>query len=180
MTETVVDWQDARLRLRGFLGQALGGVSHADLDDLTQEAAVGFLRSLRREPAQSPLALMATIARRTAINFIRRRRRWALIVQPAMDLVHDCPDPRTHVADDLGDPETRVRFVVLGFFREQKLSCVELAEAFFEGLAWPEVARSMGIAHDSVRKRWERCVAALRAAVKTDQQMAMLSEWAKD
>ena len=56
--------------------------SQCHIDDLVQESMVRLLRAVRREPVENIEALMTEIARRTAIDCLRRRTRWSALVRP--------------------------------------------------------------------------------------------------
>lgn len=161
-----ISWGPAREFLHRCLARTLFRTDPADLEDLTQEALVRLLRACRAREPQNLQALMRAIARRTAIDFIRRRERWArLVCRFANAEAHAVPagDPPP---DTGGDPLERVRFLVREFFAQRNRLCAELAEAFFAERNWQAVAEERRCSSEAVRQQWSRCVKALREAVR--------------
>lgn len=176
--ESGIDWDSVRAGARRRLAYRLGRVEPAELDDLSQEVALGLLRASRRTTIRDVDALLTTIADRTAADFIRRKRRWALVLaQPThADLTAGtAADPAI-----LDDPDARVRFLVLNFFRSGNAPCAALAQAYFEQCDWSQVAVRTGRSHAAVRRQWSRCVAALRGAFRRDPAACGLWTWTKE
>lgn len=170
--ETTLDWEQARRRLRSQLAHRLPSLARAELDDLVQEALIGLLRAMRREEVRDPEALLFTIAQRTSIDYLRRKKRWALIVQDDPTGAYSRTLPARSWA--YGDVERRVRFAVLRFFRDRRSSCHDLAMSYFEERDWASIARASGRSHDGVRKQWSRCLEFLRQFVSRDRFLASL------
>lgn len=180
-TSAEVDWKRAQQHLQGCLRRHLGGgTGREEIADLTQEAFLRYLRARRREAPRDAFALLTTIAQRTAADWVRRRQRWALLVQPATDDEVTQTPARGPAAHDLGDPDERVRFLVLEFFRSRRAECVELAHAYFRRHDWRSVANELHLTYESVRQRWSRCVRSLRQAVGDDAHASLLAEWARE
>jgi DNA-directed RNA polymerase specialized sigma24 family protein len=139
-----------------------------------------LVQRCRVDPPRSAEAILATIARATAIDFIRRKRREREIFAPEPDKGWDPVDTGASAPDSPEDPVTRVRFLVLEFFRTSNSNCAELAEHFFREQDWEEVARIQERASAAVRKQWSRCVEELRRAVRADASFAPLREWCLD
>jgi DNA-directed RNA polymerase specialized sigma24 family protein len=177
--ESAVDWHAARQHLHRCLTRQLDRLDESQIEDLVQEAAVRLLRVVRREGARNLEALMNLIARRTAIDFIRCRRRWAIIWEPMTEVTTNRPDSSAKMPDILGDPQERVEFLVIEFFRARKGSCVELAMAFFRKRDWRSVSKEIGASHDAIRARWSRCVALLRREAARDPGLLFLADWAR-
>jgi len=155
-----IDWVAARQFLRARLATTLAPVADADLDDLAQEALIRLLRACRIEEPRDVQALMTRIAHRTGVDYVRRRVRWRLLLDPgaqADDVVDQARTP-----DELGDPVERLEFVTLEFFESTASPCRELAVDFFAQRAWEDVAKRLGETPAAIRKRWSRCVAMLR------------------
>ena len=175
-SEAEVRWGEARRFLADRLRRELHGRDADSVDDLTQEALARLLRSVRRDGALNLEALMTAIARRTAIDHVRRRIRWSRLVES----VPDPADPPGAVAPaPAGPPEDsleRLRFVVLEYFAANSPGCHELARAYFERRDWRRVAGDLGRSHDAVRRQWSRCVGELRAEAARDG--GPLMEWA--
>jgi DNA-directed RNA polymerase specialized sigma24 family protein len=177
-TEWDVHWTQARQFLCHRLRRELGGRDGDDLEDLTQEALTRLLRALRHKEAQNLEALMNEIARRTAIDHVRRRRRWAKLVEPLTDSVDGPGTGISPAADELGEPVERLRFVVLEFFTNHASTCHGLALAYFACRDWRGVARDLGKNYDAVRRQWSRCVEVLRTEARQDP--GLLMEWTSD
>ena len=174
--ETEIAWDEAAAFLRRRLEYAVGATGRDAIDDLVQESLVRLLRAVRREPVENLAALMTEIARRTAIDWLRRRTRWSAIVDPANPPLDGVADPKAH-AEPLGDPVERLSFVVVEFFGARESGCRDLAVAYFAAQDWRAVAAARGRSHDAVRKQWSRCLELLRAAAHSDR--GPLSEWSR-
>lgn len=174
--ETDIAWDEAAAFLRRRLQYQLSASGRDAIDDLVQEALVRLLRAVRREPVENLEALMTEIARRTAIDWLRRRTRWNLIVDPANPSIDGVADPKGR-AEELGDPVDRLSFVVVEFFGARESACRDLAIAYFERQDWKAVAEARGRSHDAIRKQWSRCLELLRAAARSDR--GPLMEWSR-
>lgn len=162
--EQLVDWEDARRRLRAAIRVQLGRVDPDDLDDLASEALIHLLRVLRRDGAVRNLpGLVKVVARSTAIDEIRRRRRASL--RRGLPVEGDAepaqPDP-----DDWDDRVQTDWFLMLEFFAGHRAPCRALARAYAELGDWKAVAASVGSSHDAVRQQWSRCRRAYLAALR--------------
>lgn len=166
-SETEIRWSEAVIFLRRRLGYELPASVRTHLDDLVQESLVRLLRAVRRERVDNVEALMTEIARRTAIDCLRRNTRWSAIVTGDSSEIDQVPDPASRSAP-LGDPVERLQFVVLEFFTERETRCQELATAYFAEQDWKEVASRCGRSHDAVRKQWSRCLELLRQAARDE------------
>lgn len=175
-TEIDIRWDEAGEFLRRRLRFELPASSHGNLDDLVQESLVRLLRAVRRERIENLEALMTEIARRTAIDSLRRRSRWTALVRAEDGGFAEVADPRAR-ADEIGDPVERLRFVVLEFFTVNESRCRELAVAFFAERDWKSVALAQGRSHAAVRKQWSLCLERLRAAARADRTLLM--EWTR-
>ena len=89
--------------MRRRLGYELTASTREHLDDLVQEALVRLLRAVRREPIENLEALMTEIARRTAIDCLRRRTRWRAVIESEIPEGLEIADPNAR-ADRVGDP----------------------------------------------------------------------------
>ncbi len=161
--EAEVRWDQASDFVRRRLAVELPPASHGLIDDLAQECLVRLLRYLRRERVQNLEALLTEVARRTAIDALRRRTRWTALVREDETAIETAADPRAR-AESLGDPLERIEFVVLEYFTARDARCRDLAVAYFDGWDWKRVAAATGRSHDGIRKQWSRCVELLRAA----------------
>ena len=173
-----IDWIHARQFLRERLRREIDACDESQLDDLVQEACVRLLRACRRESIQQLEALMATIARRTWADHLRRRivaRRW---LEPYGDEFESTPADRPLYDPQFGDILQRLELVIGEFFRRQaKPECQQLATAHFEGRGWNNVANELSISDVTVRKRWSRCVSLLRDEFERDPALRGLALW---
>lgn len=174
--EADVRWDEARAFLQRVIRHRLGHADAARVEDLTQEALVRLLRALRHEGARNLEGLMTEIARRTVIDWIRSRQRWDHLVRPLDDDVEDPPDRGTPSPEEFGDPDERIRFVVLEYFHARSPGCHALALAYFQGEDWQTAAKRIGQSYAAVRKQWSRCIDALRQAARSGE--GLLMEWA--
>ena len=167
--EGAPDWPAAAQFLRRRLRQLLPGSQAADVDDLVQEALIDLVRTCRHEPVRNVDALLNTLARRKAIDMIRRRDRWSALVRP---MAGDDSEELDASHWRGTDPAERLSFVVLQFFDRERSACTPLARAYFEGHDWAEVAAKTGLSPAAIRKQWSRCVAHLRRTLVGDADTA--------
>jgi RNA polymerase sigma factor (sigma-70 family) len=175
-SESEIRWDEAATFVRRRLGYELTASTREHLDDLVQEALVRLLRAVRREPIENLEALMTEIARRTAIDCLRRRTRWRAVIESEIPEGLEIADPNAR-ADRVGDPLERVHFIVLEFFASRESRCRELAMAFFAEQDWNVVAQARGRSHEAVRKQWSRCLETLRSATRYDP--GLLEDWSR-
>ncbi len=171
------DWPQLARIADHNIRHVLPGSSDELVEDLRQEALVRLMRALRHAEARNLEALTTEIARRTAIDHLRSRRRWEALVEPWSEETGELADAMAPDPAEMGDPLERVRFGVMAFFESGQSECLELARAYFRELDWLTVAAACGRSPEAVRKQWSRCVAALRAAVRTDPDR--LWRWAR-
>lgn len=164
-----LDWDEVRGALRRSLASKAGASDRDHLDDLVQEASIRFLRAARRAPVENPDALASTIAKRTWVDFIRRRTRWRRVFSESAEW----ESVAMPGGSEWGDLCDRLQFIVLALFdREGSVACGELAKAYFAELDWKTVAGSLNQSYASVRKRWSRCVQEVRGHMKQDPHLA--------
>ncbi len=175
--EQEIHWDRARAFARQRLSFELPGPAHGLLDDLTQECLVRLLRVVRRERVVNVEALLTVLARRTAVDALRRRSRWRALVTSDEAAIALAADPEARVGEP-GDPLERLRFVVVEYFVAHDARCRELAVAYFSGRDWKAVADSSGRSHDLIRKQWSRCLELLRAAARDER--GPLLEWTRN
>jgi RNA polymerase sigma factor (sigma-70 family) len=166
-SETEIRWSEAAAFLRRRLGYELPASARPHLDDLVQESLVRLLRAVRREPVGNLEALMTEIARRSAIDCLRRNTRWSAILAADTPDLEQVADPAGASAR-LSDPVERLQFVVLEFFTVREARCQELATAYFAEQDWKAVASRSGRSHDAIRKQWSRCLEMLRQAARDE------------
>jgi len=174
--EKLIRWGEASAFVRRRLQYELPSSSHGLIDDLVQECMVRMLRYVRRERVQNLDALLTEVARRTAIDALRRRTRWSALVTSDDEVVATLPDPHAR-ADEPGDPLERLQFVVVEYFTQRDARCRELAVSFFAGDDWKAVALAERRSHDVIRKQWSRCLGLLRQAAHDEK--GPLLDWAR-
>jgi RNA polymerase sigma factor (sigma-70 family) len=175
--EQDIHWDRARDFVRRRLSFELPAPAHGLLDDLTQECLVRLLRVVRRERVDNLEALLTVLARRTAVDALRRRSRWRALITEDETAIALAADPHAR-ADEPGDPLERLRFVVVEYFVAHDARCRELAVAYFAGRDWKAVAVASGRSHDLIRKQWSRCLELLRAAARDER--GPLFEWTRN
>jgi len=158
------DWRGASRFLAERLRRLLPAIDPEHVQDLAQEALVDLFRTWRREPIRNVDALLNTLARRKAIDFVRRRDRWSVLLEPLPD--DGEPANRDHSTRVLGDPAERLDFVILQLLAREDPGCAGLARLYFSGHSWADVARLDGRSELAVRKQWSRCVAHLRRTLQ--------------
>ena len=99
-----------------------------------------------------------------------------------LDPLADSGEPLELPAPDLSqempaDMLELFRFVVLEHFRAHDVPCHELATEFFAEQSWAAVAGRLGLKHNTVIKRWSRCMAQVRALASTHQ--GPVWDWAR-
>jgi predicted RNA polymerase sigma factor len=174
--EMQIPWGEACAFVRRRLQYELPSSSHGLIDDLVQECMVRMLRYVRRERVQNVDALLTEMARRTAIDALRRRTRWSALVTSDDDAVAAVPDPHAS-ADEPGDPLERLQFVVVEYFTQREARCRDLAVAYFAGDDWKTVALAERRSHDVIRKQWSRCLGYLRQAAHDEK--GPLLDWVR-
>ena len=173
MNEPNIDWKSTTALLRGFMR---GAAQPSDVEDLVQEASVRLLRAVRREPPLVLEALARDIARKTAIDHYRRQTRWRECLRELRLAAAQDPPAETPPAGPLGDPQARLRFLVLNYFRDRSPECHQLATTWFrQERSWASVAAESGRNPDAVRQQWSRCVRFLRQEIERDP--SFLSDW---
>jgi len=172
------DWAALRAfalqRIRGRLRFAPAET----LEDLAQEVLVTLYRISQREPLENAEALATTLTHRVCVDHVRRMRGPTGRLDPLPDsdspLELPSPDPADAVPADVLE---LLRFVVLEHFRTHDAPCHELAAEFFAERSWSTVAARQGLKHNTVIKRWSRCMEQVRSLAAT--QRGPVWEWAR-
>lgn len=167
-------WGEAREFLRRCVRRRLFRYGEADVQDVTQEAAIRLIRMLRREGASNLEALMSVICQRATTDFIRRQTR------------HPSPEPLDEQGPDSATPPNtlraseleRLQFALLELFRTQDAKCHELATAYFKERDWRSVAKDLNESHAAIRQQWQRCRAKVKKVARRCPDY--LLEWARE
>jgi len=137
--------------------------------DVAADAWIRLNRALRREAAENPEALMASIAWRTWLDFSRKkarlRRGWGSSV-PIDDLDLPSGDGAPSV-----DSEALAlwRFAVCEWFAQHLPPCAESARQYFSSRTWSEAASELGERAEALAKRWQRCKDKFVDMVRADR-----------
>lgn len=168
-----LDWDAIRLSLRRAIGGLASGADAAMVDDLVQEACVRFLRVSRREAVREPEALLATLARRTWYDHLRRTVRTRERFQDLGDKELDLAGPAPEWEAALGDPAERLAQVVQEIFMGRGASeCLDLLRHFLAATSWQQLATRQGVAYPALRKRWSRCLVLVRTELAADTELS--------
>ena len=166
-------WDDAQSRLRRLFGALAGGLEHDLCEDLVQEACVRLLRITRREPVRDSEALLATVARRTWYDHLRRAVRTRERFEELGDTDPAAASPPWD--PHLGDPAERLLLAVQELFTAHGAGeCQSLLRHYLGATGWQQVAAAQGVDYRTLRKRWSRCLALARTKLAADPD---LSQW---
>lgn len=169
-------WEQLRRDAERLILRQLHGEPPDVIQDLVQEVLVKLLRQTRLESVREPAGLLWSIVRCTAIDHIRRKRRWSLIVTAQPEEGWDPADSAGTPPDSVEDPVDRVVSAAVAFFHENDAGCLELAGHFLRDREWSEVAGLLGRQPAAIRKQWSRCLDRLRRAVHTLPEFSPLRE----
>jgi RNA polymerase sigma-70 factor, ECF subfamily len=160
--------------------------SDADAEDALQEAYVRAWRSLAQFRAESRLSTwLVRIVMNESLG--RLRRRGAQIIPLEASMAEPEVPPEEHVADD--EDRRPDRMAMRGEMRRlMELHIDALPEVFrtvfmlraVEELSVEEVASALGLPEATVRTRFFRARALLRAALSRDTDMALSDAFAFD
>ena len=148
------------------------------IEDLTQEVLVRLFRLSQRETLENPEALATTMVHRICVDHVRRMRGPSGRLDPLPEgdspMELPAPDPEHEVSVDMLQ---MFRFVVIEHFRTSDLPCHELAVDFFAELSWSAVSNRLGLKHNTIIKRWSRCMEQVRRLASA--QSGPLWDWAR-
>lgn len=167
-----VDWKKAEATMRRVITANVGNAGRDDIDDLVQESQVGLMRTVQRGEVENVEAMAVTIAKRKAINWIRRPKR---VYEDLNSGPGEIAAP-TEDRDGLAPEE--IQFYVRELILCLSLVCKELFESWFRSLNLADVARELGVSHANARQRKGRCVNSLRDVLLADD--GPLGEWARE
>ena len=174
-----LDWKTLRAFALQRVRRRLRFAPATTTEDLAQEVMVTLFRLSQREPLINPEALVTTLANRLCVDHVRRMRgpTGRLDPLPESDTPLELPaqDPAHEVGADMLE---LFRFVVLEHFKQHDVPCHELAALFFAEQSWSSVARQQQLKHNTVIKRWSRCMEQIREVAYT--QRGPVWEWARE
>jgi RNA polymerase sigma-70 factor (ECF subfamily) len=147
-------------RYNGILKALILRVIHneAEADDLLQEIFMEIWNQARNFSAQKgkPLGWMVTLARRRAIDGLRKKQAYARAEQRLQSETEQQPDAWVHNATEeeiaLSDTRTLIRKVISGLPPAQQLA-IDLA--FFRGMSQREIAAKTNTPLGTVKTRLE-------------------------
>ena len=170
--ENAIDWREAREFLRRRIAREAWRADEETRQDLVQLSLVRLVRAVRRQPVENLEALMNVIARRVTLDWLDSRR----VAPPTSSLDDDEGNPLPIAAPREARADLdRLRFTVVSFFTEHSAPCLELANEFFSGRDWAEVAVARNASHAAIRKQWSRCMGQLKQAER--ERPGLLSEF---
>lgn len=161
-----------------LLRSIIGKVVHEDfdVDDVMQEVLIELWnRASYFEAAKGkPLGWLVTLARRRAIDRVRRRTTYSRMEERNRQQV-EAEAPRFEMGADVGaenSDRAEIFKNVLSGLPEPQRTALELA--FYGGLSQREIARKIGVPLGTVKTRLELGVRKVRAAVLA---MGGAAEW---
>ena len=173
-----VDWKHVRQLVLQRIRGRLRFSSAESIEDLAQEVLVRMFRLSQREPLENPEALATTMVHRICVDHVRRMRGPTGRLDPLPEadgpLELPAPDPEHEVSVDMLE---MFRFVVIEHFRANDVPCHALAVDFFAELNWSAVSERLGLKHNTVIKRWSRCMEQMRQLASS--QSGPLWDWAR-
>jgi DNA-directed RNA polymerase specialized sigma24 family protein len=171
-------WFDRWTFMRAVAHRRVPRLSQEDLDDVAQESCVRLQRALSRPtPIGNLPGLMTTIAQRTAYDIWARQRGPVIPVDPSSPIINLVPHPGP-LHPVTSDVRSRIRFVVLQYFREEHGACAKLARALFRGVTWKELAGQHNMSEAAIRQRWSRvCLRSLRQKARSLGLDIVYQEW---
>jgi hypothetical protein len=175
----VIDWKALRAFALQRVRRKLRFAPAPTIEDLAQEVMVTLFRLSQRERLVNPEALTTTLVHRVCVDHVRRMRGPSGRLDPLPEtdapLELPAPDPAHEVGADMLE---LFRFVVIEHFKQHDAPCHELATDFFAEQSWSMVARRLQVRHNTVIKRWSRCMEQVRELAYS--QRGPVWEWARD
>ena len=165
------DWGEVRARMKRVIAAKVKGspCSH-EIDDLTQIACVRLIRAIERGGIQSPEAIQVVIAKRVAIDCLRRK---PPPTEPLDD--HEVPDRGLEVE---GPSPEEVEVYFRETLRLIKSPCRELYDHWLRTLNLRKVAELLGISHAAALQRWVRCRRHILGIARADD--GPLGRWVRE
>lgn len=151
------EWTELTRVATRYLRKEFGRLGQEDIRDIAQETMLRLREVQQSEEIANPHALATEIARRRALDMVRQR------------------DRRFHGAVELASlvepiglaalEAERTLFKVLETFRGSS-HCYELARLRMSGASWEQVAEKAHLKPNTIRKRWQRCLALLKQVAR--------------
>lgn len=165
-----IDW----VRCRAFMERAarhyLGPIRpQEDVEDCAQNALVGLIRYLRKNPAENLEALMNQFARARAMDLLRKtlpreKRTESLDSNP----IEHPAEPEDVLNEDMHD---RRLFAINEWLVVNAPRCHRIWVQIRSGLNLKDIAEAVASQHATIRQRWKRCKDSLRVAMGDDPDL---------
>jgi RNA polymerase sigma factor (sigma-70 family) len=168
-----VDWASARELVRAFIARRSRGSALDDVEDLTNATLEKLSRVLSSGPIDRPEAVMMTIARRTLIDYWRKKTVERRHFEPASERSEKVPDPGVDPLEQLLDRRAEVRWVVISFLRRHAPRCCELALSYFAQESWEQLAQRNGKTEGALKREWHRCVERMSLSATRNPQSVL-------
>lgn len=166
-----VDWQGARALMKRVIAANVRRAGPDEIEDLVQDASVGLMRAVLRGSVENLEAMTVVIAKRAAINWMRRLQWTRPLGEDERDLSAPEPEREWLSADE-------AQFYVRQILHLLGDTCRELFELWLETLNLHEVAKRLGLRHAAVRQRRVRCNEQVRRVCLADE--GPLGQWARE
>lgn len=155
-----------RSQLRSYLHRAFPSVR--DVDDVVQESFLRIWRTRTRQPIRSVKGCLFTIARRLAIDLVRRNRRSPFVA--VRDVRQLFIVDRSAEVREVANRETQINLLIEAV-ESLPARCREIfILCQFEGLPQKEVAARLGLAEGTVAvqsaRGLHRCEAYVRERIR--------------
>jgi RNA polymerase sigma-70 factor (ECF subfamily) len=148
-------WEQTRDRVRAYMFCACSNAS--DADDLAQECSLRALRNWSRfEGKGSRQAWLFAIARNTQVDWFRKRKREARLVEPGACAVRAMPQA--------GFDDVEVVWKAVGGLGPEYREVIHLR--FAADLSYVEIAKMLGVPIGTVRSRLHRGLKAVRKKIE--------------
>ncbi len=157
-------------RHRGLLRTAVNRVinNDADVDDLMQEILLEIWKQASRfdEKKGKALGWIVTLARRRAIDRLRKRQAYQRAQTRLLDESKALPEPAMHPGADedaVADDRSEILNRVISHLPDAQKQALHLA--FYRGMSQREIAAHTGIPLGTIKTRMELAVRKVRTGI---------------
>jgi RNA polymerase sigma factor (sigma-70 family) len=164
-----IDWKEVRALMRRIIGANVQGMgTPEDVEDLVQEACVKLHFALARGGIRDFVAIQVTIAKRTAIDFLRRRgyrvrEAAGASEEEGVDIIDRIP-----VRDADPVDEAELEWFLSQVLRRVGDKCRVFFEHWMHGMTHEEIAIRLKITANNSRQWLHRCRARVRELLLAD------------
>ena len=158
------EWTERLAFVRRVLSSKRYELTREDREELAQEALVDLFERSRSERPRNPEGLLRTIAHRKAIDLLRGRARWRLVLDGS-GVPEDVAitGPRDALERHLLESLPAISQT---FFARKHPDCLPHARVYFDDGSWKGLAREMDARVNTVIQQWTRCRGALVAHLR--------------